>query len=166
LGGARCRDAGAARLRPRPISASVGGNYGRPTDLPWGVVFENGCLRPRRFTCGASSASPCPTSGGRDADRRPPTQLYETAAALAIWGVGLWLLRRQRRPGQRAGGVALPLFGLLAVERFLVELLRVKDDRFLGPLTLAQAISLAILVALPLLSTSRPAAATAPPPAR
>jgi prolipoprotein diacylglyceryltransferase len=34
---------------------------------------------------------------------------------------------------------------LAGAERFAVEFLRAKDDRFLGPLTLAQAISLAII---------------------
>ena len=46
-----------------------------------------------------------------------PTQLYETAASLLV-GIGLWLFRHGARPG---GGVALVLFGLLAVERFLVD---------------------------------------------
>ena len=72
------------------------------------------------------------------------------------------LLRRSRGLG-RPGSVALPLFALLAVERFLIEFLRLKDDRFLGPLTLAQAISLLVLVSLPLLSRTRPALSAARP---
>ena len=70
-----------------------------------------------------------------------PTQLYETSAALAIWIVGLVLLRRR----WRAGTAGLVVLGLLAVERFLVEILRAKDDRFLGGFTVAQVISVVAL---------------------
>ena len=42
-------------------------------------------------------------------------------------------------------------FSLLAFERFIVEFLRAKDDRFLGVLTVAQVISLALLVGIGLL---------------
>ena len=38
------------------------------------------------------------------------------------------------------------MVALLAVERFLVEFLRAKDDRFFGVFTLAQMISLVVLV--------------------
>ena len=61
--------------------------------------------------------------------------------ALAIWGVAMWMFRRRHQPGS----IALVVLALLAVERFLVEILRAKDDRFFGPLTLAQVISLAVL---------------------
>ena len=71
-----------------------------------------------------------------------PTQLYETAMALTIWGFALWLFKR--RPP--AGTVALAVLALLAVERFLIEILRAKDDRFLGGFTLAQGISILILL--------------------
>ena len=83
-----------------------------------------------------------------------PTQIYETLAAGAICALGIWLVRRGARPGT----VTLVTLGLLAVERFLVETVRAKDDRFLGPLTLAQVISLAIVgvvVALALRRRSR-----------
>lgn len=139
----------------------VGDDYGRPTDLPWAVAFEHGLppttawhLR-REFGLDLPPEIP-----GATLLAVHPTQLYETAAALAIWGVGLWLLRRAGSRG-RPGSVALPIFALLAVERFLVEFVRVKDDRFLGPLTIAQAISLAVLALLPLVARTRPAAAAA-----
>jgi phosphatidylglycerol:prolipoprotein diacylglycerol transferase len=76
-----------------------------------------------------------------------PTQLYETAMALAIWGVGLWLFKR-RLP---AGMTGLVVLGLLAVERFLIEFLRAKDDRFFGGFTLAQMISLGVLLVIAVL---------------
>lgn len=121
----------------------VGDDYGRPTDLPWGVAFPVGLpattageLR-RMFGVDIPGAVPDDTLL-----RVHPTQIYETLTCLAIWGLGVWLFRKGLRPGT-AGLVVL---ALLAVERFLVEFLRAKDDRFFGPFTLAQMISLAVLL--------------------
>lgn len=130
----------------------VGDDYGRPTDLPWGVAFQNG-LPPTtawhlRREFGIAIPADVP---GAELLKVHPTQLYETAAALVIWLVALRLMRTRRR----SGGVALPVFALLAVERFLIEFLRAKDDRFLGPFTLAQAISVAVLVAAAVLARTR-----------
>jgi phosphatidylglycerol:prolipoprotein diacylglycerol transferase len=36
---------------------------------------------------------------------------------------------------------------LLGVERFFVEFVRAKDDRFLGPFTIAQLISVILIIA-------------------
>jgi phosphatidylglycerol:prolipoprotein diacylglycerol transferase len=136
----------------------VGDDYGRPTDLPWGVAFANG-LPPTTAGNLRHEFGVAVPAGIADGTllRVHPTQLYETALALAIWGVGLALLRRRRRPGD----VALPVLGLLALERFAVEFLRAKDDRFLGPFTVAQAISLALVVLIVLTARARPAAAPA-----
>jgi phosphatidylglycerol:prolipoprotein diacylglycerol transferase len=138
----------------------VGDDYGRPTDLPWGVVFENG-LPPTtawhlRREFGLELPAEVPNTALLAVH---PTQLYESLAALAIWGVGVRRLARGGRPGS----VALPLFALLAAERFLVEFVRLKDDRFFGPFTLAQALSLALLAALPLAARARPGRAAAAP---
>jgi phosphatidylglycerol:prolipoprotein diacylglycerol transferase len=121
----------------------VGDDYGRPTDQPWGVAFPKG-LPPTtagelRDTFGLQVPASMPDD---QLLRVHPTQLYETAMSLAIWGVGLWLVRR-RLPVGMAGLVVL---GLLAVERFLVEFLRAKDDRFFAGFTVAQVISLAVLL--------------------
>lgn len=121
----------------------VGDDYGRPTDLPWGVAFEHG-IPPStagnlRDLFGVDVASSLPDSHLLAVH---PTQAYETLAALLIWCVGLWLLRRQPGPGV----VATVTLSLLAVERFLVEFLRAKDDRMFGGFTLAQGISVGVLV--------------------
>ncbi|HUP43362.1 MAG TPA: prolipoprotein diacylglyceryl transferase family protein, partial [Thermoanaerobaculia bacterium] len=63
-------------------------------------------------------------------------------ACLAIWVFGIALLRRRPAPGV----TAMAVLALLAGERFLIELLRAKDDRFLGVMTVAQAISVAVLL--------------------
>jgi phosphatidylglycerol:prolipoprotein diacylglycerol transferase len=138
----------------------VGDDYGKPTDLPWGMSFPVG-LPPT--TAGAMrrdfGAQVDPALPDDALVAVHPTQLYETLAALAIWVLGLWLLRR--RPP--AGVVGLAIVTLLAVERFAVEFLRAKDDRFLGPLTLAQGISVLVLVvAVALLARRRGAAAVEP----
>jgi phosphatidylglycerol:prolipoprotein diacylglycerol transferase len=119
----------------------VGDDYGRPTDGPWGVAFPNG-LPPTtagylRDEFGLSIPPGTPDSQLLEVH---PTQLYETGLALVVFVVGRGMLRRGLRPGQ----TALTLFALLAVERFAIEFLRAKDDRFFGPFTLAQVISLGI----------------------
>jgi phosphatidylglycerol:prolipoprotein diacylglycerol transferase len=123
----------------------VGDDYGRPTDLPWGVSFPVGLPPTTAGDLRAQFGLDLPlTVPDSELLRVHPTQLYETAAALAIWAIGRALLRRGARPG----ATALAVLALLAAERFAVEFLRVKDDRFLGALTVAQAISLAVLVAV------------------
>jgi len=121
----------------------VGDDYGLPTRLPWGVAFANGLPPTTAYYLRTQFGLDIPADVPGDTLLRVhPTQLYETLIALVIWWIGLRLLKR----GGKRGSVALPVFALLAVERFGVELLRAKDDRFLFGFTLAQAISVAILV--------------------
>jgi phosphatidylglycerol:prolipoprotein diacylglycerol transferase len=62
--------------------------------------------------------------------------------AIVIFAI-LWRLRtRLTRPGL----LFATYLGLAGVERFIVEIFRAKDDRFLGPLTVAQSISIALIV--------------------
>lgn len=131
----------------------VGDDYGRPTDLPWGVAFPVG-LPPTtagelRSMFGVDIPASVPNS---ELLRVHPTQLYETFSCLIIWAIGLRMFRRnvesrEAGEGRPGGQVALLVLGLLAVERFLVEIFRAKDDRFFGPFTMAQVISV-ILVAI------------------
>jgi phosphatidylglycerol:prolipoprotein diacylglycerol transferase len=126
----------------------VGDDYGVPTDLPWGVAFARGLPPSTAYYLRREFGVDLPADVP---DERllavHPTQLYETATALVIF----WIGRRVLARGAATGRPALTVFALLAVERLGVELLRAKDDRFLGPLTLAQAISLAVLVVVALL---------------
>jgi prolipoprotein diacylglyceryltransferase len=71
-----------------------------------------------------------------------PTQLYEIAMASLIFLV-LWKLRVH---AHSAGWLFWICLTLLSAERFLVEFVRVKDDRFFGPLTLAQGIAIALVL--------------------
>lgn len=133
----------------------VGDDYGMPTDLPWGVKIPYGLPGPTtaafmRSEYGADIPLEVP---GHELVAVHPTQLYETLLALGIWAVGLALLRRSTTVGRpAAGGTATVVVALMAAERFGVEFLRAKDDRYLGMFTLAQGISLLIVVGLAVLA--------------
>ena len=79
-----------------------------------------------------------------------PTQLYEVGLSTLIFFI-LWRIRRH---SNGAGWLFMLWLVLAGTERFLVEFFRAKDDRFFGILTLAQIISLAIVV-LGILGTVR-----------
>jgi phosphatidylglycerol---prolipoprotein diacylglyceryl transferase len=67
-----------------------------------------------------------------------PTQLYHTAAAFIMFAI-LWRLRDHKH----AQGWLFGVFSVLAgLERFLIEFVRAKDDRFFQGLTAAQLIAL------------------------
>ncbi|MCZ6508406.1 MAG: prolipoprotein diacylglyceryl transferase [Acidobacteria bacterium] len=128
----------------------VGDDFGRATNMPWGVKFPYGLPFPT--TAGNMRAF----GGDIDPDLPAgellavhPTQLYETAAGIVV----LLVCRKMLRSGARMGQTAVVGFALLAGERFLVEILRAKDDRFFGPFSLAQLLSLAILAGLVILWT-------------
>ena len=121
----------------------VGDDYGRPTNLPWGVAFPVGLPETTAGNLRQIFHVAVPASVPDEAlVRVHPTQLYETILALAIWGFALWLFRSRRQPG----AIALTILALLSAERFLIEFLRAKDDRFFGNFTLAQVISVAVLL--------------------
>lgn len=123
----------------------VGDDYGRVTDVPWAVEFPVG-LPPTtagvlRSVFGMDIPAEIPAEQVMAVH---PTQLYETIAAIVIWRIGVKLLAMRPAPGS----VATIVLGLLAAERFAVEFLRAKDDRFVGTFTLAQIISLLAIVLL------------------
>ena len=100
--------------------------WGRPTDLPWGMVFPG--------------AGPLP---------RHPSQLYEAALeGLLLFLVMAWLARGgyDRTQAGRLGGVFLLGYG---TARFLVEFVRQYDPQlglFLGAFTMGQLLSLPMIV--------------------
>ncbi len=120
----------------------VGDDYGKPTDLPWGMVFKEGIPRTNGFQLRSVFGLDLPPEiGADDWVAVHPTQLYETLIAVGIWLLLIKLLAR--RPA--VGMVTFCGIALLALERFGVEFLRAKDDRFFGSLTLAQVISLTLI---------------------
>jgi phosphatidylglycerol:prolipoprotein diacylglycerol transferase len=117
-------------------------DYGVPTSLPWGMRFPLG-QPPTTAASLARWGVDVPDGTPPDALLAVhPTQLYEVAALLFIFWL-LWRLRRHERAVGWLFGVYLAAIGL---ERFLVEFVRAKDDRFVGALTLAQLTSLVLLV--------------------
>jgi len=60
-----------------------------------------------------------------------------------MFAILMWL-NRHEHPRGRVWGAFLILLG---IERFLVEIVRAKDDRFLGPFTIAQLISVLLIIA-------------------
>jgi phosphatidylglycerol---prolipoprotein diacylglyceryl transferase len=121
----------------------VNDDYGQPTNLPWGVKFPNGSPPST-----AANLHGFGVTLPRGVDPSTvitvhPTQLYEVAAMLVAFAV-LWVLRKKGRPVGWLFGVYLVFAG---IERFLVEIVRAKDDRLLGPFTIAQLASV-ILVAI------------------
>lgn len=133
----------------------VGDDYGVPTNLPWGLSFPHGPIPSRAGDMARNFGTEIPEGASPDTLLTVhPTQIYETLAAVVILLIGRWLLVHRAKPGLWSPGQAgVLIFGLLAVERFLVEFLRAKDDRFFADtLTMAQIISLAILAVLVVLS--------------
>ena len=122
----------------------VNDDYGRPTDLPWAVKFPQGL--PPSTAANMEQLFGIPVPAGTDPSTVlavHPTQIYEVILMLAAFML-LWSLRKGGRPIGWIFGLYLVIAG---VERFLIEILRAKDDRFLGPFTLAQLTSV-ILIAI------------------
>lgn len=93
------------------------GDYGVPTDLPWGMSYPDGVV---------------PTT-----DRVHPTPIYEIICYLAIFAV-LWRERRRRPDGWLIAQYLI----WSGLARFAVEFVRRNPDWLLG-LTTAQWMSLA-----------------------
>jgi phosphatidylglycerol:prolipoprotein diacylglycerol transferase len=86
-----------------------------------------------------------------------PTQLIEVALGLVMFGI-LWRLRRHTH----AEGWLFGVYAVLAgVERFGVEFLRAKDDRFFA-LSLAQCIAIAVFIAGVVVMRARSAPSSQP----
>ena len=123
----------------------VGDDYGRPTDSWVGIAFPNGAP-PTTATNLAErfGVAVDPALIAKYGEVLPvhPTQLYETGLSLLIFFL-LWSLRQ----GGRAPGWLFMLWLALAgAERFVIEIFRAKDDRFFGAFTMAQLISVGLIV--------------------
>ena len=99
--------------------------WGKPTDLPWGVVFETG-----------------------GAVARHPSQLYEALLEGLVIFLVLQVLSR-RRPAPPQGLVTGAFLVLYGTFRFLVEFVRVPDAQLgylVGFLTMGQLLSVPLVV--------------------
>jgi phosphatidylglycerol:prolipoprotein diacylglycerol transferase len=115
----------------------VGDDYGRPTDAWFGVAFPKGAPPTTAASLRDFGVKLDPSIPDTAILRVHPTQLYEAGAAFLMFFI---LMRMSKR--SHGTGILFGLFLImLGVERFLVEFVRAKDDRFFGPFTVAQLIS-------------------------
>lgn len=123
---------------------AVGDDYGRPWNGPLAVAFPNGA--PPSTVANMTQLfhiTPPLNSTPNQVLAVHPTQLYEVVLGFVMFAI-LWRVRDHKH----AEGWLFGLYCVLAgVERFIIEFVRAKDDRFLlGTFTMAQVI--AILFAL------------------
>lgn len=110
--------------------------WGRECDLPWGVRFRS------------DFAAPVPLN-----KTLHPVQLYESAANLIVFAILYRMCSKDHRPGQVIGWYLV----LYSTVRFCVEFFRVHEQSLVGPFSLTQWISLALLAlgAVILINTMR-----------
>lgn len=101
--------------------------WGKPTDVPWGMVFPNGGPLPRH-----------------------PSMLYEAFLEGIVLFVVLWLFSSKSRPLGAVSGLGLMLYGVF---RFLVEFVRIPDEHMgdggylaFGWLTMGQVLSVPMIL--------------------
>ena len=103
--------------------------YGRDSDAWCAVTFPMG--------------SPSWYEHGRRMVSVLPTQLFEAAALLALFGLLMWMWRRTRRHSGLILGTYLCGY---AVIRFGIEYLRGDPRAAVGPFSISQAISIGMLI--------------------
>lgn len=123
----------------------VGDDYGRPTASWVGIRFPQGSP-PTRVDVIEShfgiQVDPVLVEQFGQVLPVHPTQLYEVALAILIFII-LWKLRIHK---YGTGWLWWLCLAMLSLERFLVEFVRIKDDRFLGSYTVAQLIAVLLIV--------------------
>jgi phosphatidylglycerol---prolipoprotein diacylglyceryl transferase len=110
--------------------------HGRPASVPWAVTFHDEYAA---RVVGTPLDTPL-----------HPTQVYESLACLAIFGVLLWMARRKAFHGQ----LALAYVGLYAIARFGIEFFRgdlARGTVLGGALSTSQFIALATALVVALL---------------
>ena len=118
---------------------AVGDDYGRPWNGPWAVSFPNGA--PPSTVANMTELFHIPAPAGSSPTQVlsvHPTQLYEVSLGFVMFLI-LWRFRNHKH----AEGWLFGLYCVLAgIERFIIEFVRAKDDRFLfGMFTMAQVIA-------------------------
>ena len=123
---------------------AVGDDYGRPWDGPLAVAFPDGAPPSTVYNLtqqfGLRGYEQLP---GSQVLAVHPTQLYEVAMGLVMFAI-LWRLRGHKHQMGWLFGAYCVLQG---IERFIVEFFRAKDDRILGPFTVAQVIAVVFIAA-------------------
>jgi phosphatidylglycerol---prolipoprotein diacylglyceryl transferase len=120
----------------------VGDDYGRPTTSWVGIAFPKGAPPTTAESLRQFGVAVDPSLPPDTLLRVHPTQIYESLSAFAMFAILMWLSRRTPARGR----VFAAFMILLGIERFLVEIVRAKDDRFMGPFTVAQLISVLLVI--------------------
>jgi phosphatidylglycerol:prolipoprotein diacylglycerol transferase len=121
---------------------AVGDDYGRPWDGALAVSFPQGAPPSTGENLMRFGAQLPEGTRLSDVFAVHPTQLYEVTLSLLIFAV-LWRIRAHKHAvGWLFGAYA----AMAGAERFFVEIFRAKDDRFFGPLTMAQMIGLGFVL--------------------
>jgi phosphatidylglycerol:prolipoprotein diacylglycerol transferase len=122
---------------------AVGDDYGRPFRGFLAVAFPQGAPPSTAGVMAREFGVPLPPGAGPNTVLSVyPTQLYEVAMGLVMFGI-IWRMRDHKHAEGWLFGVYCVLAG---VERFIVEFFRAKDDRFVAGLTYAQMISIGFVV--------------------
>ena len=132
-GGITAQDRASCQSVGRLGCFAGGCDYGKPTSSALGVIFTD----PRANVL----------SGVPIGVRIYPTQIFESLASAAIFGILLWRFRRKKRDGE----IFLLYMTLYAVARFFLEFLRGDPDRgfvFNNLLSTSQFIAIMILLAV------------------
>jgi len=119
----------------------VNDDYGIPSALPWAMKFPDGLPPTTVANLTAMGVTFPPGTDPMQVVAVHPTQIYETVLMFLAFS---WMWRR-RDHGHATGWLLGCYLVLAGLERFLVEFLRAKDDRLLGPFTLAQATSVGLV---------------------
>ncbi|MGH7530115.1 MAG: prolipoprotein diacylglyceryl transferase [Gemmatimonadales bacterium] len=120
----------------------VNDDYGIPSSLPWAMKFPEGLPSSTVANLAAMGVPFPPGTDPAQVLAVHPTQLYETLAMFLVF----WWLWRRRDHAHGTGWLFAWYLVFAGAERFLVEIVRAKDDRLLGPFTLAQATSMLLVV--------------------
>jgi phosphatidylglycerol:prolipoprotein diacylglycerol transferase len=122
---------------------AVGDDYGRPWSSRFAVAFPDGAPPSTAYNLSQEFHLTLPPGTPANAVLSVyPTQLFEVTLGFIMFLI-LWRLRNHKHAEGWLFGVYCVLAG---VERFIIEFFRAKDDRFVGPLTVAQVIALAFAV--------------------
>lgn len=121
----------------------VNDDYGRPSHLPWAMAFPHGAPPSTAANLATLFHLTLPAGTPPDAVLTVhPTQLYEIALTFVAFAL-LWRWReRSHAPGWLFGAYLI----LSSIERIIVEIFRAKDDRVLGPVSVAQLLSAALVL--------------------
>lgn len=127
----------------------VGDDYGRYTESAVGIAFPRGAPPSTAGNLRAIGETNIPAAIPDSAVVAVhPTQLYEIGLAGIMFAI-LWRLGAKR--GLRSGQLFSLFLGLYGIERFFIEFVRAKSDRFVLGLSTSQIMSIVLLIAAAIL---------------